>query len=153
MAELGLYGIAVPEEVGGPGLDTLAYAVVMEELSRGYVSVADQCGLVKLISTSLVRHGTAGQRERWLAVVADPFIANAPSGLAALDWEATMRFRRYLAELGLGIAEAMDTAQWGIGLDWPGALEPIGRCPTSSTASSSRIAATCCAIRNWRLGA
>ncbi len=69
MAELGLFGIAVPEEMGGPGFDTLTYALIMEELSRGYASVADQCGLVELISTLLVRHGTASQRERWLADV------------------------------------------------------------------------------------
>ncbi len=67
MGELGLFGICVPEEMGGPGFDTLTYALVMEELSRGYSSVADQCGLVELISTLLVRHGTEGQRERWLA--------------------------------------------------------------------------------------
>ena len=60
-------------------------------------------------------------------VVADPFTAGDPSGPAALDWEATLRFRRYLADLGLGIAEAMDTAQRGMGLDWPGALELIAR--------------------------
>ena len=58
-------------------------------------------------------------------VVADPFTANDPTGPAALDWEATLAFRRYLADLGLGIAEAMDTAQRGTGLDWPGALELI----------------------------
>jgi len=63
MAELGLFGIGVPEEFGGPGFDTLTYALVMEELSRGYASVADQCGLVELISTLLVRHGTKVQRE------------------------------------------------------------------------------------------
>lgn len=62
MAELGLFGIGVPEGLGGPGFDTLTYAVVMEELSRGYSSVADQCGLVELISTLLVRHGTEAQR-------------------------------------------------------------------------------------------
>lgn len=62
MAELGLFGIGVPEGLGGPGFDTLTYAVVMEELSRGYSSVADQCGLVELISTLLVRHGTDAQR-------------------------------------------------------------------------------------------
>ncbi|MFD1880239.1 acyl-CoA dehydrogenase family protein [Paracoccus pacificus] len=62
MARLGLFGIGVPEDMGGPGFDTLTYAVVMEELSRGYASVADQCGLVELISSLLVRHGTAGQR-------------------------------------------------------------------------------------------
>jgi alkylation response protein AidB-like acyl-CoA dehydrogenase len=62
MAELGLFGIGVPEELGGPGFDTLTYALVMEELSRGYASVADQCGLVELISTLLVRHGTVSQQ-------------------------------------------------------------------------------------------
>ena len=66
MAELGLFGICVPEEMGGPGFDTVAYAVVMEELSRGYASVADQCGLVELVSTLLVQHGTAAQRAEWL---------------------------------------------------------------------------------------
>ncbi|MDN7351702.1 acyl-CoA dehydrogenase family protein [Acetobacter senegalensis] len=63
MAELGLFGIGVPEELGGPGFDTLTYAVVMEELSRGYASIAEQCGLVELISTLLVRHGTEQQRK------------------------------------------------------------------------------------------
>lgn len=67
MAELGLFGICVPEEMGGPGFDTITYALVMEELSRGYASVADQCGLVELISTLLVRHGSDGQRAKWLA--------------------------------------------------------------------------------------
>jgi alkylation response protein AidB-like acyl-CoA dehydrogenase len=62
MARLGLFGIGVPEALGGPGFDTLTYAVVMEELSRGYASVADQCGLVELIATLLVRHGSEGQR-------------------------------------------------------------------------------------------
>lgn len=60
-------------------------------------------------------------------VVADPFTANDPSGRASVDWAKTMAFRRYLAGLGLGIAEAMDTAQRGMGLDWPGALELIRR--------------------------
>lgn len=63
MAKVGLFGIGVPEELGGPGFDTLTYAVVMEELSRGYASVADQCGLVELISTLLVRHGTPTQQK------------------------------------------------------------------------------------------
>ncbi|MBL9074513.1 acyl-CoA dehydrogenase family protein [Tabrizicola sp.] len=62
MAKLGLFGIGVPETMGGPGFDTLTYSVVMEELSRGYASVADQCGLVELISSLLVRHGTDTQR-------------------------------------------------------------------------------------------
>lgn len=69
MGQLGLFGIGVPEDMGGPGFDTITYALVMEELSRGYASVADQCGLVELISTLLVRHGTDAQRSRYLADV------------------------------------------------------------------------------------
>ena len=69
MADLGLFGIGVPESLGGPGFDTLTYALIMEELSRGYASVADQCGLIELISTLLVRHGTKDQQDRWLADV------------------------------------------------------------------------------------
>lgn len=69
MGELGLFGIGVPEELGGPGFDTLCYALVMEELSRGYSSVADQCGLVELISTLLVRHGSSEQQQKWLPEV------------------------------------------------------------------------------------
>ena len=60
-------------------------------------------------------------------VVADPFTANDPSGRATVDWQATMAFRHHLDGLGLGIAEAMDTAQRGMGLDWDGALELIRR--------------------------
>lgn len=60
-------------------------------------------------------------------VVADPFTANDPYGPSTVDWDRTMEFRRYLAGMGMGIAEAMDTAQRGMGLDWPGALELITR--------------------------
>jgi alkylation response protein AidB-like acyl-CoA dehydrogenase len=66
MAALGLFGIAVPEKLGGAGGDVLAYAVVMEELARGYASVADQCGLVELVATLLAEHGSAAQRTRYL---------------------------------------------------------------------------------------
>lgn len=58
-------------------------------------------------------------------VTADPFTDRDPSGRAAIDWPTTMAFRRHLHGLGLGIAEAMDTAQRGMGLDWSGALELI----------------------------
>ncbi len=60
-------------------------------------------------------------------VVADPFAAIEPSRGPAIDWDATLAFRRRLLDLGLGIAEAMDTAQRGMGLDWPGARELIER--------------------------
>ncbi len=60
-------------------------------------------------------------------VVADPLAEVDPWLGAALDWEATLAYRRYLWDLGLGVAEAMDTAQRGMGLDWPSALELIKR--------------------------
>ncbi len=60
-------------------------------------------------------------------VVCDPFTSQDPTGPAVLDWQATMAFRRHLSDLGLGIAEAMDTAQRGMGLDWARALELITR--------------------------
>jgi len=66
MGRLGLLGITVPAEHGGVGLDVYAYALVMEELSRGYASVADQCGLVELIGTLLTDHGTQAQRAMYL---------------------------------------------------------------------------------------
>jgi alkylation response protein AidB-like acyl-CoA dehydrogenase len=66
MGQLGLFGITTPAELGGAGLDTLCYALVMEELSRGYSSVADQCGLYELIGTLLSTHGTPGQQSKWL---------------------------------------------------------------------------------------
>ena len=58
-------------------------------------------------------------------VVADPFSADEPSGAPAIDWSATLAFRRHLLDLGFGVAEAMDTAQRGMGLDWPNALALI----------------------------
>ena len=67
LASLGLLGITVPEAMGGAEAGVEAYAIVMEELSRGYASVADQVGLVELLATLLSEHGTAEQRARYLA--------------------------------------------------------------------------------------
>ena len=66
MARLGMFGITVPAALGGVGADVAAYASVMEELSRGYSSVADQCGLIELVGTLLAVHGTPEQQERYL---------------------------------------------------------------------------------------
>ena len=60
-------------------------------------------------------------------VVADPLASNDPWLTPAIDWEATLRFRHRLWDLGLGVAEAMDTAQRGMGLGWPEARELIAR--------------------------
>jgi hypothetical protein len=60
-------------------------------------------------------------------VVADPLSARDPWLEAAIDWDATIAYRRHLWSWGLGLAEAMDTAQRGMGLDWPSSLELIRR--------------------------
>jgi hypothetical protein len=60
-------------------------------------------------------------------VVADPLAAINPTLEAALDWEATLAYRRYVWSLGLGVAEAMDTAQRGMGLPWETAKQLIRR--------------------------
>src|SRR4051812_38978812 len=60
-------------------------------------------------------------------VVADPLADANPWLDAPIDWDATIAFRRHLWSLGLGVAEAMDTAQRGMGVDWPTSLELIRR--------------------------
>jgi Protein of unknown function (DUF993) len=60
-------------------------------------------------------------------VVADPLSAKDPWLEPAVDWDATIAFRRHLWALGFGVAEAMDTAQRGMGLDWATSLELIKR--------------------------
>jgi hypothetical protein len=60
-------------------------------------------------------------------VVADPRAAIDPWLQCAVDWETTIAYRVRLWKMGLGVAEAMDTAQRGMGLDWPTSLELIGR--------------------------
>jgi hypothetical protein len=58
-------------------------------------------------------------------IVVDPLADNDPWLDQAIDWERTIAFRSYLWDLGLGVAEAMDTAQRGMGLNWQGALDLI----------------------------
>ena len=60
-------------------------------------------------------------------VVTDPLATVDPWLTAAIDWDTTIAYRRHLWSLGLGVAEAMDTAQRGMGLDWPTSLELIRR--------------------------
>src|SRR3954449_5548109 len=65
-------------------------------------------------------------------MVVDPLAAADPWLEVAPDWERTIAFREHLWDLGLGVAEAMDTAQRGMGLDWPMALELIKRVVAAS---------------------
>ncbi|MFI8911817.1 dihydrodipicolinate synthase family protein [Streptomyces sp. NPDC053513] len=73
-------------------------------------------------------------------VVADPYADTTPDSPAAVDWDATLAFRRHLWSHGLGVAEAMDTAQRGMGLDWAGAAELIRRSAAEARAVGGRIA-------------
>ncbi|MCE7007428.1 dihydrodipicolinate synthase family protein [Kibdelosporangium philippinense] len=60
-------------------------------------------------------------------VVADPLGDNTPGSPAAVDWDATLAYRNHLWSHGFGVAEAMDTAQRGMGLDWTATQELIRR--------------------------
>ncbi|MER6501853.1 dihydrodipicolinate synthase family protein [Streptomyces sp. NPDC001455] len=73
-------------------------------------------------------------------VVADPYADISPDDPAAIDWDATLAFRRHLWSHGLGVAEVMDTAQRGMGLDWAGAAELIRRSGAEAKAVGGRIA-------------
>ncbi|HEY4464334.1 MAG TPA: dihydrodipicolinate synthase family protein [Streptosporangiaceae bacterium] len=74
-------------------------------------------------------------------VVPDPLGENVPGAPAGLDWDQTLGVRRYLWSCGLGVAEAMDTAQRGMGLDWPATRELIARSAAEARAAGGRLAA------------
>jgi hypothetical protein len=74
-------------------------------------------------------------------VVADPFADNSPGRPAVLDWEATLGFRHFLWSYGLHLAEAMDTSQRGMGLDWSTAVELVRRSAAEARSVGARIAA------------
>jgi hypothetical protein len=72
-------------------------------------------------------------------VVADPWQACTMSGPEAIDWDATLALRHELWSLGLGVAESMDTAQRGMGLDWPGARELALRSLTEASRVGGKV--------------
>ena len=72
-------------------------------------------------------------------VVADPLADNDPWLSAAIDWDRTIAFREHVWDLGLGVAEAMDTAQRGMGLDWPTSLELIQRSVKAAKARGNAL--------------
>ncbi|GHF39609.1 hypothetical protein FHX82_006697 [Amycolatopsis bartoniae] len=74
-------------------------------------------------------------------VAADPQADNAPGAPAVVDWDSTLAFRRHLWSCGLGVAEAMDTAQRGMGLDWAATRELIRRSAAEAASCGGLIAA------------
>ena len=66
MAEMGLFGITVPAEFGGLGLDVVSMSLVFEEISRGWMGVAGVLGSHSLSCRMIANHGTDEQKRRWL---------------------------------------------------------------------------------------
>ena len=81
-------------------------------------------------------------------VVADPLADVDPWLEVAIDWERTIAYREHLWDLGLGVAEAMDTAQRGMGLDWKASLELIRRSLEAARDAQRRAARLRCGHRS-----
>jgi hypothetical protein len=83
-------------------------------------------------------------RSRKVFAAAHVAAAPGPDGAEVIDWESTIRFRAYLWAHGFGVAEAMDTAQRGMGLSWPQARELIIRSAAARTAVPGQAGALAC---------
>ncbi len=70
MKELGLFGVTIPEEYGGMGLDLTTYAMIVEELSRGWISISGVVNTHFIGSYLLMKYGTEEQRQKWLPKMA-----------------------------------------------------------------------------------
>jgi hypothetical protein len=109
--------------------------VLGEVTMNANIQLPDASGALQLYklrgpgSFTPAKPGTKFNRIAYSAahVVADPLAAVDPWIEARIDWDATIAYRRRLWSMGLGVAEAMDTAQRGMGLDWPTSLELIRR--------------------------
>lgn len=70
MKEMGIFGLAIPEEWGGTGVSSECYALITEELARAWMSLAGAMGGHSVVSKLLVASGTPEQRDRWLPLMA-----------------------------------------------------------------------------------
>src|SRR5580693_5492832 len=70
MRALGLFGVTIPEEYGGLGLDLLTYIGVIEELAYGWMSLTGIVNTHTMAATLIMTHGTEEQKQRWLPVMA-----------------------------------------------------------------------------------
>ena len=66
MAEMGLFGITIPEEYGGLGLDHTTYAMVFEELAKGWLAITGPIGTHSILSYAIEKYGSNEQKKRWL---------------------------------------------------------------------------------------
>ena len=86
MGELGLMGIVVPENLGGAGLDYLAYAIAMEEVSRGCASAGVIMSVSSLFLGPILKFGTDKQKESFIR----PFVTGERIGCFALSEPGTV---------------------------------------------------------------
>ena len=70
MAEMGLFGITIQEKYGGMGLDYSTYAMVFEELSKGWMSITGPIGTHSILSYAIQKYGTEEQKNKWLPKLA-----------------------------------------------------------------------------------
>ena len=70
MAEMGLFGITIPEEYGGLGLDYTTYAMVFEELCKGWMSITAPIGTHSILTAAINNYGSEVQKQEWLPKLA-----------------------------------------------------------------------------------
>ena len=83
MKELGLFGVTIPEQYGGLGLDLLTYIGVIEELAYGWMSLTGIVNTHTMAATLIMTHGTEEQKQRWLPDHGDGRAAGRPVALRA----------------------------------------------------------------------
>ena len=106
MKELGLFGVTIPEEYGGMGLDLTTYAMIVEELSRGWISISGVVNTHFIGSYLLMKFGTDEQREKYLPRMATgeiraAFSLSEPelgSDVQAIKTSAKKQRRRHLRD-------------------------------------------------------
>lgn len=110
------------------------YAGTLEDYSLTGVPLTPRAPTVPLTRTAFAA----------AHVVSDPLAERDPwQGRPAVDWDATLKFREGLWDQGLGLAEVMDTAQRGMGVDWPTARELIERTMAAAKAHSAQPRVAC----------
>ena len=106
MKEMGLFGLTIPEEYGGLGESLLTYALVVEEIARGWMSVSGVINTHFIVSHMISRHGTQAQRQKYLPKMATgeirgSFSISEPdlgSDVAAIKTRATRDGAEYVID-------------------------------------------------------
>ncbi|MCZ6891634.1 MAG: acyl-CoA dehydrogenase family protein [Chloroflexi bacterium] len=104
MGEMGLFGITIPEEYGGLGLDYTTFAMIFEEIAKGWMSLAGPIGTHSILSYVLNHHGSEEQKRHYLPLLASGELrgglalteANAGSDVAAMQTTAVLDGEEYV---------------------------------------------------------